>query len=251
MSKLVGIIIRKVTSVQAVFFLEANDNGTLFLLVITSDEEQRQAKGLGSTIEESCREIAKLVALVHHSSSFQNGIANDNPFFNRALHCPVIYLSGGLVLPARKPLGCSPAGLPDMKLWDRWYSQGKDFLSGAEYYLKTGAYGAALFSLQQCVESLLIAVIRSVLGYRVNNHNLSKLLDITQMFTDDLAAVFNLEDAESVQLFDLLKHAYVNVRYKDTFEPDTKSLETLYRVTKHFVSVVELVHQKYLLTNSI
>jgi len=191
------------------------------------------------------------VALVHHASSFHNGLTNDNPFFSRALHCPVIYLSGGLVLPARKSIGCSPVGLSGMDLWDRWYSQGKDFLSGAEYYLKMEAHGAALFSLQQCVECLLIAVIRSVLGYRVNNHNLSKLLDISQMFTNDLSAVFNLDDAEGSRLFDLLKHAYVNVRYKDTFQPDTKSLETLHRVTKHFVSVTELVHQKNLLTNYI
>ncbi len=250
-SKIISTISHKVPSVQTVIYLGVNPVHTLYLLVLTSDDEQRQAQGLSSMIEESCRDIASIVALVHHASSLFTGLNNDHIFFNEALKCPVIYLSGDLLLPVPKPSSQCIIQGQLITHWKRWHDQGNDFLLGAEYYLKIKAHSAALFFLHQCVECLLIAIIRAVLGYRVNNHNLSRLLNITEMFTSDLATVFNLADAKYARLFDILKHAYVNVRYKDVFEPDLVSADALYQVAKEFMFVVNKVHEKHLLTTTI
>ena len=251
-AKLITIIKHKVSSVQAVIYLGAEPvYGTIFLLVLTANEEQRQAQALCSTIEESCRSVAKVVALVHHASSMFNGVEKQNQFFINALKCPILFLSGDLILSVQKYIASNITSQVQTALWERWHSQGKAFLSGAEYYMNAEAYGAALFSLQQSVECLLIAIIRVVLCYRINNHNLSKLLNITQMFTGDLAAVFNLDNPESAELFDLLKHAYVYVRYKDLFEADATSVNILYQATSRFLIITEKIYTMYLLTNSL
>jgi HEPN domain-containing protein len=252
-TNLISIIKHKVPSVQAVFYLGATPNATnkLFLLVLTANDEQMQAQALSSMIEESCQKAANIVALVHHATALFAALNQNNFFFGKALNCPVIYLSGDLLLPPVKPANYFSTDEAALTNWKHWHNQGNDFLSGADYYLQTGAINAALFSLHQCVECFLIAIVRAVLDYRVNSHNLSKLLHISQMFTGDLIAVFELDKPESMQLFDLLKHAYVNVRYRDTFEPDTKSVETLYRVTRSFVSVTEQVYQRHLLAATI
>jgi HEPN domain-containing protein len=255
LAKAIAIIKHKVPTVQAMIHLGSvpGNLDTIFLLVITSNEEQKQAQALSGIIEESCREVSNVVALVHHASIFFNGQQNGDRFFNKALSCPVVFLSGDLLLPQAKT-GIGTQSAPsevNLANWEHWHKQGIDFLEGAEGYLKKNAAAAALFSLHQCVECLLIAVIRVVLGYRINNHNLTTLLRISRMFTNSLTEVFNLEDTEDARLFELLKHAYVNVRYKDQFEPDIKDADTLYQVTKYFVSATEAVYQKFILSNTL
>lgn len=247
-SKLTSIIKHKVPSVQAVIYLGiVPGQDTVFLLVITANEEQQQASALSSTIEESCRKIATVIALVHRASELLHAAKAGNPFFGRALTCPPVYLSGSLILPTAKPLDYA-TNSETAANWKRWHRQGKGFLSGAGYYLQTGALNPALFSLHQGVECLLTAIIRAVTGYRVNVHNLSRLLHLTQMFTCSLSAVFNMEDEEGKRLFELLKHAYVNVRYKDGYEVDAAAVDELFRLAGHFLTVAEKVYERYLVT---
>jgi hypothetical protein len=207
-SKIISVIKHQMPSVQAVFYLgiAPGNPDKIYLLFFTANDEPRQAQSLSSMIEESCQDIAGIIALVHHASSLYTGLANGHSFFNKALSCPVVYLSGDMMLPVAGTSGNYTVSEHSVFNWERWHNQGKDFLSGAAYYLGIKAYNAALFSLHQCAECLLIAVIRAVLGYRVNNHNLSRLLKITEMFTGDLAEIFNLTDKEDAALFDLLKH---------------------------------------------
>jgi HEPN domain-containing protein len=250
-SRLVSVIIHKVPSVQVILYLGTNPQGNIYLLVLTAGSEQRQAHEISSTIEESCKEITSVTALVHHASELVNAVNDGNLFFSKALGCPVTYLSGGLLLPVAKSLNSIIVNQKAEAKWERWHQQGKDFLKGAEYYLNSGADKAALFSLHQCAECLLIAIIRAVLGYRVNSHNLSRLLSLTEMFTGDIANVFELSDQEYLRLFGILKQAYVGVRYKDTFELDTKDLDIIYPAICRLREVTQKVYEQHLLANSL
>jgi HEPN domain-containing protein len=252
-TKVVSVIRHKVPSVQAVIYLgmAPDYNDKLYLLVLTSNDEKQQAQGLASTIEESCSGSANVMALVHHSSSLFTGVQRNNPFFRKALLCPVVYLSGDFVLPAAEPFASFIQYEADYFNWSRWYGQGEDFLSGAEFYLKHNAYGAALFSLHQCVECVLVALVRGVAGYHINNHNLSRLLNLTEMFTTDILAAFKFENSEDAELFELLKHAYVNVRYKDNYVVDSKAVERLYTTVSRLLPVIKQVYEEYQLRNSL
>lgn len=252
-SQLVNVIRRKVPSVQAVIYLGTppNKQSPMFLLILTRNDEREQAQALAATVEESCRELAEVVALVHHASALFTGLENNNVFFSKALTCPVIYLSGELLVPAAKLLNAGINYEYTTDQWERWRKQGFAFLDGAGYHLEKGSANAALFCLHQSVESMLIAILRAVTGYRINNHNISTLLGFTKMFTADLAQVFSLDTNEGKESFHLLKHAYVNVRYKDNFEAGHSSVQILYPVVQHFVSITSQVYHKHLLISNI
>ncbi len=192
-ARLISLIKHKVPSVQIVIYLGQPPVkfGPIYLLIITANDEKRQANELTSTIEESCKAYGEIIALVHRASDALNSLYAHNHFFCRALRCPAIYLSGQLLLPSVLPANCPEE--ENLPLWDRWFSQAKDFYCGAEYYLQVSAFGPALFSLHQAAECLLLAAIRRVAGYRTNTHNLGRLLKLTQMFTSDLADRIELQ----------------------------------------------------------
>ncbi|RCH53602.1 hypothetical protein DJ568_16770 [Mucilaginibacter hurinus] len=146
-SKIVGIIKHKVPTTQCVIYLGTIPDNTerIFLLVLTSREETATAQSLNCLIEDSCRDIGKVTALVHYTTAMLTALANNSRFFHHAIHCPVIYLSGDLILPTPKPLERIAAKESESFKWESWLSQGKDFLAGAEFYLRQDAANAALF----------------------------------------------------------------------------------------------------------
>ncbi len=248
--KIVSVAVHKVRSVQGMIYLGAAPSGKLFFLVLTDSDEQRQAQGLATTIEESCRDFAVVVALVHHASVLFTGLRNGNLFFNTVLSRPVVYLSGDLILPAAVPFFSLRAS-EDVFNWEHWYGQGQEFLKGAGYYLENCCYNAALFCLHQGAECMLIALIRGVVGYRINNHNLSRLLAIAQMFTGDISKVFDTTNADCQTLFDELKHAYVNVRYKDGYLAKGEDVAGLIVIVNELAAVVENVYQQHVFSNTL
>lgn len=250
-SNVVAKIKEKVSSLQAIVYLGQTPVAppNIFLLVLVDDNDQRQLQCIASMIEDSCRNIASVIALVHRPSRL-NRSSGDNLFFCKALKCSLIYHSGEILLPF---ITAVSHHLREKELlsWQRWMDQGKDFLKGAEYYLSIRANQAALFSLQQASECFLMAIIRVVNGYTTNIHNLSSLLDITRMFTNDIANVFDLDSQGGKQLFNVLKNAYINVRYKDTYEADQQDVRAIYPYIKRLMVIVEKVHEHYLLTSNL
>jgi HEPN domain-containing protein len=249
---LVSIIKNKLPTTYAIYYLgyKPGNHTSAFLLVLTADQEQGEALSLGTMLEESCRP-SNVVVLIHYASAVVNAIKKGDHFFNRALSCPALYISGSMLLPDSAVIKPNtPIDLGEAN-WERWRKQAKEFLMGAEYYLSVGAYSAALFSLHQCAEDALIAIVRSVLGYKINSHNLLRLLRVTQFFTNDLTAVFRMDTEQGKRNFSILKDAYINVRYRDSYEPDSSSLDILYPVVSNLLSTAEQIHNQFLLRNSI
>jgi len=82
-------------------------------------------------------------------------------------------------------------------------------------------------------------------------HNLNRLLKITQLFTNDLAAIFDLNNTELKELFDLLQRAYINVRYKDDFEADRVLTDALFILVSKLAVKVEQLYITHLSMNSL
>ena len=68
------------------------------------------------------------------------------------------------------------------------------------------------------------------------------------MFTNDLTLVFDLDSEAGKTNFQVLKEAYINVRYRDTYEPDAKSLEALFPIVSKLVLLAEKVHRQFLMS---
>ena len=252
-TQIVTIIKERAPSVQAVIYLGLPpiDQAAMYLLVLTDNNEQGLAQEISNHLEESCKKVANVFILVHHAASLITATDEKNLFLKKAAGCPVIYLSGGLILPKQKETDHQLVTETSLRKWQRWQSQALEFLKGAEYYLTIGAHNAALFSLSQTAECLLVAIIRLVTLYEINTHNLERLLKLTQMFTADISAIFELDDMEKKKLFNILKGAYVDVRYRDRYESDAASVAVLYPLVKQMAVVLGQLSQKHLLASTL
>ncbi len=64
------------------------------------------------------------------------------------------------------------------------------------------------------------------------------------MFTSELSDVFEAETEEGRRLFDLLQHAYINVRYKDRFAVDRQSLIQIVGIINRLVVLIESISRE-------
>lgn len=248
--QLVSLIREKVSTIRAIFCLGKLPvaDGKLYFYILAPESEEQKAQNLVNKIEDICRLVYPVIALVHHHWHTKPGFDRDDLFVANAMNSSLIYLSGELILPDLPPLNRIAVADKAACLWGRWYKQGNDLLKGAEFYISCGIGGLALFSLQLAAEAYLIGIVKAVMGYKLNTHSLTRLLFITEMFTQDVAQVFADLDKE---LFDELKNACLNVRFKDSPTGDISQAEQLLPVIKTLRDVVIAVYQKHSLMNNI
>ncbi|MBL4677487.1 MAG: HEPN domain-containing protein, partial [Mucilaginibacter sp.] len=248
--KLVGLIKEKVSTIKAIFCLGKPpvDDPKIYLYILTPETEEQRAQNLVNKIEDICRPVHPVVALVHHQWHANAGFDQDDLFVANAMNTALVYLSGDLILPVLPPLNQIAVADKATYKWSRWYKQGNDLLKGAEFYISCGVSSISLFSLQQAAEAYLIGIIKGVMGYKLNTHSLTRLLYITEMFTQDIKLVFAELDKE---LFDELRNAYLNVRFRDSLSGDIAKAEQLLPVIRSLADVVDAVYQKHYVTNNI
>jgi HEPN domain-containing protein len=158
----------------------------------------------------------------------------------------ILYQAEEITLPAHQEITRGILLARAQFNWERWGKQGNEFLKGAELYRADNNFRLAEFLLHQSVESVLKAIIQAVIGYRVQMHNLSRLLRLTLLFTDELKEVFELNTIEGAQLYQLLQNAYSQSRYSSSFDPDENSVNILSKQVTRFNQVAERVYQQYI-----
>lgn len=88
------------------------------------------------------------------------------------------------------------------------------YFSAQERFIN-GDYRLCSFMLHQVVEQACIALIRLYTGYRIDVHNLTRLLALCSNFTGSLEPIF---PEEHKRLFSLLCRSYTEARYERNFE---------------------------------
>lgn len=249
LARVISTVKHKVPTVEAVIYLGAltakpDEMPSIYLLVIISNDESKQGHELSSTLEESCKPLATVTALVHSAGVFLKSVERKNYFFCGSLSKPVLYLSGNLSLPVLPETNKELFKQNREKNFQHGHGLANEFLNGANYYLSAGSYGLACFSLHQATENALVAISRAVLGYRANLHNLARLFRITGMFTEELKSVFSLDTIEGVQLFNLLQKAYNDSRYKEDFKPDEASVNLLFGLVSNLLGGVRAIYKQ-------
>ncbi|QJD97708.1 HEPN domain-containing protein [Mucilaginibacter robiniae] len=103
-----------------------------------------------------------------------------------------------------------------------------------EEYFENG-----VFLLHQAVEQACIALIKVHMGYRIDLHNLYRLLNLCKCFSDKPAGIFLSENTDSIRLFQLLSDSYGNARYKEDFHITKEDAIKLLERVDAFVNVAE------------
>jgi HEPN domain-containing protein len=242
------LIVERLPSVSLIVYLgKHEDPFTYYLLVLIDDGEKTPEHEISNKIEDNCRQLVNVYAIAHKAGGAIAGIQNGQRFWNSAFSKgKIIYQAPELELPEVKDISKDALLKRADFHWRRWGLQGNEFLKGAEWYAVKGNYKLAAFLLHQSVESILKSVIQVILGYRVQIHNLSRLLRLTLLFTDAFKDVFKLDTTEGCQIFTLLQSSYSQSRYKNEFDPEKESIQILIEQVTMLFGTAEVVYKQYI-----
>jgi HEPN domain-containing protein len=220
---------------------------TFYLLILIGDDEKIPEHEVSNKIEDNCQYLAYVHAIVHKSNSAKEALNIGRRFWSTVMKKGfILYQSPELILPPHQEI-TKEVLLERAKFnWERWGKQGSEFLRGAELFRADNNFRLAAFLLHQSVESVLKAIIQSIIGYRVQMHNLSRLLRLTLLFTDELKEVFELDSTEGAQLYQLLQKAYSQSRYNSSFDPDGDSVRILSKQVTKFNQVAARIYKQYI-----
>lgn len=238
LNQLLRGVLEALSSIEMVIHLGTHRD-TYYIFIIT--KEKGCENDLINRIEEKCKSIAPLFLIIAKVPSFAKEIKEGHTFFNNVLKKgAIVYKSKAYSQPETAPDDESLTKIDAVNSWNRWASQSKAFYDGAQEYHKQGNLNLSLFLLHQSIESSLMAIIKVALGYRVTVHNLTRMLKLSLMFTDELKNLFNSEVDN--QLLALMQNSYTAARYSERFHSTIDDLDRLLAKVRLFIDVSERLY---------
>jgi HEPN domain-containing protein len=114
----------------------------------------------------------------------------------------------------------------------QWFKSAKGFYRFYEVGIEENNLKGAAFQLHQATERFYSAVTLVFVNYRFRTHDLVRLGRKAVSYNDEFAKAFPRETDEQRKLFNLLKKAYVDARYKPSYRITKKQLEYLSKRVK-------------------
>ena len=105
--------------------------------------------------------------------------------------------------------------------------KGHDSLKIYEFCLKEQKYNEAAFNLHQATERYYTAILLVFTDYKPRKHNLNKLGKQAVSIDARFQEVFPLRNRKERELFQLLKKAYIDARYKKDYHIGEEELTYL------------------------
>jgi len=128
------------------------------------------------------------------------------------------------------------------RYFDLWFSRGKEFLEGIDFFANKEQPTLGAFILHQSTESFYYAALLVFTGYKPKTHNLLKLRKQAKHLSEELFMLFPIEsNKDEKYLFDLLKRGYIDARYKEDYSITREELVVLIDHVKKMKEIVEKI----------
>jgi len=108
-----------------------------------------------------------------------------------------------------------------------WFTSARHFFDDFESNFQKRRYNKAAFELHQATERFYITTLLVFTHYKPKEHDISKLGKQVNNLDPRFFPVFPRSTPEEERLFDLLKKAYIDARYKRQYKITRKELEYL------------------------
>jgi len=188
------------------------------ILVITGPGDERKDYEVQDVIENRCVYKTPVTVIVH-DIEFINKMLSEGQYFFTDIEKEgiLLYDAGRVALAERRPLSSEQAQTIARRYYDQWYGGAKEFYIDAQNACQRGSYKNAAFYLHQAAERAYNAIVLVYSGYKPKTHNLYKLKRYSKRFSEELDNIFPYNTAQEKHLFELLKRAYIDSRYKDDY----------------------------------
>jgi len=111
--------------------------------------------------------------------------------------------------------------------FDQWSEKAKHFHDNYEFNLNKGRYKMAAFELHQATECVYSVITLVYINYRFRTHDLERLNRKAISYDPNFATAFPRDTEEQKKLFTLLRKAYIDARYKETYKITKTQLKKL------------------------
>ncbi len=181
------------------------------------------------------------ITLISHNIDFFNEMVRENYYFY------VDILKTGTILYNTENYNLAePGKLKPEKVKEKAkYYFGEWFESASEFYIdfknafKRGSYKNAAFFLHQATERLYHCFSLVFADYKHSTHDLEELELKCALVNRKIATAFPRGEKEDKRLFELLKRAYIDSRYKKDYKITKEELDILSKRVSELKDMVE------------
>lgn len=204
----------------------------LDILVITKSKTTAEDYKIHDEIEKAIQtdnKVSTPYGIIYHCYSYvQKMILEGHYFFcdikKEGIH---LYKTGKHNLAKIKIISPEERKILAQEHFDKWLKNAKEFYGLYESALEKGWNNKAAFNLHQTTESLYSVITLVFVNYRFRMHDIEALGHKAVSYDHRFAEAFPMETPEEKGNFKLLKHAYVDARYKDSYEITKDQLQYL------------------------
>lgn len=212
------------------------------LLVVVKDAALADRSGHWLKVERDARrQVHTPVTLIAHDIDFVNRRLRKGQYFFSDIKKEGVLLfdSGRFQLADAKEL--TPAERRKLAEEDLayWTKGADEFFSVFQFALQQGTLNLAAFHLHQTTERLYAAILLVYSRYKPSTHDLETLSKQVAALEPRFLEVFPLGTTEERQRFELLRKAYVDARYKPSYQISREELEWLAARVQHLRSLAE------------
>lgn len=189
------------------------------------------------------REVTKVQIISESISKLNNALSEGRYFYVDAVNEGImLYDSGEYTLATPRELNFTKIKEIAQEYYDERFSDGVDFIKGANFYYQNKNYQKAIFLLHQTAENFIktIPLVYALYGHK--EHDLEFLLNKSKCYTLELIKVFPRDTEEEKRLFALLRRAYLEARYnKKNFVVTKEDIDALIPKIEQLRDIVEKV----------
>ena len=213
------------------------------LLVVTRNDDLKANFKIETRVDElqAIRMVKTPVSLIFHSGKHLNQALREGNYFFKDIKKEgiVLYDTGTVTLQNPKKLTVEEARQKAQGYFDQWFESANGFYKGFKFYLSEGDFHIAAFQLHQATERYYTTILLVYTDYRAKEHNLERL-NLRVKNCDPRFAVFPQDTDEEKRLFELLRKAYVDARYKmDEYSITKAELDYLAEKVERLKGLVE------------
>lgn len=219
------------------------------LLIIPDADDKRVDHEIIQIAEQQAEPVGcRVTAIVHKLAPVNEAIEKGSRFFTVLLYKGVLLYNGkGLPFASPPAEGLLLANKSRMEEgWNKEYRIAKQFYDMATHCLTHQWYELCVFMLHQAVQHGCMALLRAMIGYRSNTHNLVRLLALTENFSLLPSIVFPTVTHEETELFNLLRNAYSDARYKEDYQVPPEKAAILTKRVGQLLAISETLYREKL-----
>jgi predicted nucleotidyltransferase/HEPN domain-containing protein len=214
------------------------------ILVITEDKKSPNKEEIWSDIEKAYYKHNRLgtpVEIIRHYINDVNKKLRENHYFFSDIKKEgiMLYDSGKFKLERKRWI--SPERRLEIAVEDfeLWFESANNFFTAYQLCLEKNMLKEAAFLLHQATERFYAAALMVSAGGKPKIHNLETLGKIIVYYHPEFMKIFPRQTDEEDRLFNLLKDAYIDARYKKGYKITKEELEYLAKRVKKLRDLVK------------